>query len=308
MRPPISIADVLWAQAALRPATDASKAQIALALGFGQRTSIDFASDSATAEAADEPTLSLPLEAEQLPAKVARDMPARQFSLSVRPVGHEPPAYPATTDPTLFQPKAGARPAPFPPLLNPGWTRSILSTALMRPARIGALDVRSVIERIARGEAISRLPQQTLSVVAPLVHVLLDVGPGMLPFLEDQRGLLEVLRRVVGKHAVEVAHFSGVPLRAGIGLPGKWRAFRPARGSAVLVVTDLGLARGGLGSVPLPSWSQFLRGARQDGAPVVGLVPYPATRWPRELSKMMHLLHWDRATPVARAKARSSLA
>lgn len=306
MRPPISIADVLRAYAKLRPRTAESKQQIASLLGFGGMRQLD------SKHVPHAPDLLPPAEVPQSEAPFVPTsaplahavQPSKQLGLTVSgPIGHAASTYVDTGDPSLFRKRSGVAPAPFPPLLMPGWTRAILSTALTRSVPLGALDVDVALERLSRAEPLRVVPRLRVTTMAPWIQVLVDVGTGMLPFVEDQRYLLEALRRVAGKSAVESLSYVGAPTHAGSGGPSNWRAFQPVSRAAVLVMGDLGCGRGATDAARPEEWAKFAEMVKQHGSRLVTLVPYPSSRWPRQLARLLQPVHWDRRTPVGRVKA-----
>ena len=122
----------------------------------------------------------------------------------------------------------------------------------------------------------------------------------MLPFLDDARALSDDLLRVFGADRVEVLRFDESPLAgAGPGAPRTWsRDFTAVTGSCVVAVSDIGVASG-----RVDEWLVFARTVRRAGNHLVAFVPYGPDRWPRELARVMDLVHWDRTTTAGRAAA-----
>jgi hypothetical protein len=211
-------------------------------------------------------------------------------------------------------------PRPVPELFVAGWNRAILSAALSTARRDGAVDLLALVLRLVRGEALRRLPRRPRPTLARGVQLLLDRSDAMAPFYEDVQRLVRDVRHLVGEAALDVVEFAGCPSR-GAGRPdesewrdctlpgpgtGAERSLVPARGSAVVCVTDLGIGRvaGGPAPVRPREWLAVAAWLRRAGCPLVGLVPYHEVRWPRALARRLALVHWNRTT-TASAVARA---
>lgn len=203
------------------------------------------------------------------------------------------------------RPGGGGSP-PVEPLLVPRWTRGILHV-LAATSREGELDVERLVERMGRAELLSRLPRRGWPTLRRGLRVLLDVGPGMMPFAADTRWLLERLREVVGPERTWESVFVGGPwmgpLSNGMGVEtAPWSP--PSAGTPVLVVGDLGASRR---QFPLESgceadWLNFAQGVRRAGCPLIALTPGSAGRYPAALRRAMVLIPWDRRTTAGRLR------
>lgn len=192
---------------------------------------------------------------------------------------------------------------PLEPLFPVRTSRAILSGALATPSSSGPLHLAKIIESLSRGELVRFIPWLSIPTLTRGVQLLIDRGEGMQPFAADQTALRAVLVRVVGRDRTEVLYFEGSPLwGAGIGPKDEWPDYRPpATGTPVVVLTDLGIARPlrSSGFAGASDWRQLTQVLGRAGCPLLALVPYPARRWPAELSKCMTILQWDRATTVS---------
>src|SRR5262249_38477003 len=65
---------------------------------------------------------------------------------------------------------------------------------------------------------------------------------------------------------------------------------------AVLALTDLGLAHGGLRAVEEASWLELTKALARMDSELVVLTPCPQDRWPRQLRAAATIVQWDRAT------------
>lgn len=203
------------------------------------------------------------------------------------------------------RPSGGEGP-PVEPLLVPRWTRGILHV-LAATAREGELDVERLVERVGRAEPLARLPRRAWPTLRRGLRVLLDVGPGMMPFAADTRWLLDRLREVVGPERTWESVFVGGPWRGplcdGMGVEtGPWSP--PPAGTPVLVVGDLGACRKQfpLESASEADWLEFARGVRRAGCPLIAMTPGAPTRYPSALRRALVLIPWDRRTTAGRLR------
>lgn len=206
--------------------------------------------------------------------------------------------------------RAEAAPA-FEPLLFPVWTRAILSGALSSRTDDGPLDLKRVVEQIARGEASARLPRRPRPTLARGVQVLVDRGETMLLFAEDQRWLEAEIQKVVGPGRAPVLYFEGCPTRrAGRGSWSRWKPYLehhlPRSGTVLLLLTDLGA--GHPASVAAPAgadeWLDFAGRLRRHGCPLVAFVPYAPARYPDALHRLVTIIQWDRTTSASSVHSR----
>jgi len=193
------------------------------------------------------------------------------------------------------------------PLLAPAQTRAILSTGLATTAYDGALWVEEAVRRIARGQHFGDVPRMPRPTLLRGVQVLVDRGGGMLPFYEDVKELLDRIRSVVGRTLVHVLQFEASPLRGvGAGAQWSWTGYehhRPAPGTVVLLVTDLGIGTSPAGSgASVREWLAFAELVRRERCALRALVPYPENRWPAALKDVLTILPWDRGTGVHRVQ------
>ncbi len=187
--------------------------------------------------------------------------------------------------------------------------RGLLSSAVATLEAEGELDVAAIVNRLAQRQALSTLPLTLRATTRRGVQVLIDRGPGMAPFTDDQGQIIDVLDVLLADDRLEIHEFSACPVR---GLLSKhddelenWKP--PRRGTPILVLTDLGLGgpRFGIERATVAEWLAFANSARTLGHALIGLIPYEAKRWPARLARAMALLHWSERTTVS--KVRSAL-
>ena len=85
---------------------------------------------------------------------------------------------------------------------------------------------------------------------------------------------------------------------------------RPPRvGTLLLILSNLGIGGPPLldGSSSHREWFDLAQAARRRGSSVVALVPYPPSRWPRALARVVAMLEWDRTTTASAAKRAARL-
>lgn len=214
---------------------------------------------------------------------------------------HSPPTWVAAV-PALEALDEPAADTPPPPLFDRVRRRGILSSALATCVDEGDLDMQRIMACASEGKPLAHLPRLPVPTLRQGVQVLLDVGEGMDPFAEDQRGLVLALDDVLADVRLEVLRFVGCPSRGVCGPSGsRYRAWQfPPRGVPMLVVTDLGVGGPTLDPARGTSaeWAAFAHRLRQAQHVLVGLVPYEATRWPMRLARSMTLIHWSERTTV----------
>ncbi|WP_224363658.1 hypothetical protein [Hyalangium versicolor] len=205
----------------------------------------------------------------------------------------------------MAPPSAAPGSLPLEPLFASATSRHLLTTALRTPSGEGPPDVEVLIQVLSRGEPVRTFPSQELPTLSRGVHVLVDKGEGMQPFTRDQRELLAQLRRVVGSERVSSTSFIGLPGRR---TPRGRALVLPPRGTPLLLLTDLGLGGPAYSSsrASLDEWMALARKWGATGHPLVAFVPYPPSRWPRELTKLIRIVQWDRHTTVGRVLSASA--
>lgn len=198
----------------------------------------------------------------------------------------------AATDP-------GGPGAPLESLFAPGRVRGILRE-MTTLSRAGANpDIAAIVRLIARAQPVSTLPRLRVTALGHSVQWLFDAGPSMLPFARDKQQLAAAATRLLGRDRVRIADFIGHPLQAV--RPQRqvqWGELHwPPRGSALVVVSDLGIGSRDSG-LQAPLWQQFAQDCRRQRLRSVVLIPYEQARWPAVASAFDTALSWDLATGV----------
>jgi len=310
----LSHADVLRAIARLKTKTDQRRRDVARLLGFEWKKADPAAPREPSPERQARTrtkrrrTRSLP----PLVPQVTREAPPVDVSFELS--GPEPGSKVQGVLPTGFPDFSGADVPPLEPLplLVPRWTRAILSTALSAATASEEIDLPAAIDLLASGHPLRALPRRRAGRIAPAAQVLIDAGESMTPFLADQARLLADLAQVIGGSSLEMLKFVGTPLRnAGRGARRSWPVYSPPPpGTAIVLVTDLGIADTGFGQAApdTAEWMRFLELLQLRGCPAIALVPYGPHRWPARIAHVLPIITWDRATTVRHARFGTAIA
>lgn len=226
----------------------------------------------------------------------------------LRPTSIEGTSVPREPVEPLGRPTSERVPLPHLPLLVPRWTSAIVRAMLSRQVCEGPVDIPALIDTLAHGRPVARLPRRRVPTLRYGVQVLVDRSAGMQPFRRDQDQLVRQIRTVVGSGLVEVGYFSGLPQR-GTGPGARWTrtAYTPPElGRRILLLSELGL--GGppddLHRAPQADWEEFVGLVTRAGCSIVALTPYPPERWPGWMTRLLPLVSWDRTTTASRARVR----
>lgn len=189
--------------------------------------------------------------------------------------------------------------APMDSLFPAGRVRAILRDMATVSSPSGELDTHRAVALLARGEAITALPQRSRRTLSPSIGLLFDAGPTMLPFSRDKQQLGATALRLLGKDRVRIADFIGNPsqgVRAQRQV--RWEALRwPVRGATLVVISDLGIGAPHLSDAQ-HDWAPWLREAHGRGIRTLALIPYEASRWPAVAQGFDLAMSWDLSTGV----------
>jgi hypothetical protein len=316
-RPLISIGDAIRAMVDLSPADGEARAAIRDLLGLGQEPDAPVQpglgvwgrSESGAAAGAQrvmtQPYVSPPVRV-SLGAPAAAGGVSTLRHVGTSPAGTDRPAWIEAAGDVMGGAALERAPPPPSPLFGPPAGRAILTAALATSVAEGDVDIQAIIDTLSRARPVIELPRLHAPTLRRGVQLLIDHGPGMVPFCADQAGFIDAIDDVLSDDRLEVLHFAGCPSRGvGPGVRSRWTEWSPPPpGTPVLAVTDVGL-----GGSPLDSdcaspeeWLRFAHHARDEGVALFGLVPYGASRWPPELARAMTLLHWSERTTVGEVR------
>lgn len=206
----------------------------------------------------------------------------------------------------------GTQRPPHLPLLEPRWTRAILTSTLATLSDEGELDIDETVDLIAGVRPLDPLPRLPVRTMRRGVQLLLDRSPALTPYSRDVDWLADQVLRIAGRDRIDVRDFVACPVRRSGDADADDRGddpfeaeqtayAPPARNTVVLAVTDLGIGRphGWTEWAAVDEWLSFASMLRKAACPLVALVPYAAHRWPRRLSRSMTILEFDRRTTAS---------
>ncbi len=197
------------------------------------------------------------------------------------------------------------------PLLDPMTLRSAVVSAVETRSLETVPDVDALTAALIRGEAIREIPFRRSPTVRRGAQVLVDRGPGMVPFVRDADQLAAAISSLVNASSTSVLRFRGMPGWGVYDLHGARRRYEyPPPGVPVVIISDFGISSEALPDVRpvLSEWLQLVRELRARGSSVVAFIPYERERWPRELAGSVVLVNWDRgATSMKIRTARERL-
>ena len=204
------------------------------------------------------------------------------------------------TNPADYRATAPVGPeSPLESLFPPGRVRGILRELTTVTSASGPPDIAAAIELMARATPIELLPRKQVTTLCHSIQLLFDAGPAMLPFARDKQQLSATTLRLFGRDRVRVADFISSPLqRVRAQRQVRWDDLRwPARGSALVVVSDLGIGAG-TSETHADEWRHFVEQADSRGLRSIVLIPYERDRWPTAAAAFGTALTWDLDTGV----------
>ena len=114
--------------------------------------------------------------------------------------------------PALPPPSGSRTPAPLhEPLLASRQAPALLAALCSTTRFTGRLDVRPVVQHIARRQPLRRLPRYARPTLARGVRVSADAGEGLKAFLQDRQQVVTALKLLMGEALVEVGWFLDDP-------------------------------------------------------------------------------------------------
>ena len=306
-RAPVSLRDGIVALAELRPADDSSQQAILELLGLTRaavsqdapatvappvspesRPAAGAAPGAAAPPATASPATT-PRPAQPLPTHVVR----KQGLASVQPAWKTPGA-------ALPPASKASEPAPLPAIFPPLEGRGIYTAALSTRVPEGEPDLDHAVNELAHYRPLRELPRLPLRTLRRGVQLLLDTGPSMAPYAADVHALADELATLLSGAQLERLYFMRCP-RRGVreSLRARGRTWPvPPRGMPVLAVSDFGIADNvdDEDAASVEEWRRFADEVRAEGHPLIGHVPFAASRWPAALTDVITLIHWSERT------------
>ena len=314
---PVSLGDLLLVEADLRPADEEARAAIDALLGFSRTPAAPLtaslgpwqANEPQSPGGVQPPPQRAPSSA-QAPETSRQTTPRLNGSRTevrfVRRIGFDAPDWAGKAEP--FQPAAGSDTSlPPPPLFAASHARAIL-TAMFATFHDGPdFDVDRMVSQLARGRRVEAIPYAQVPTLRGGAQVLIDVAETMDPYRDDITQLLADLDRLFGRAHLEVLQFRHCPSarddrRRGVfddprRRPVRWRP--PAPGVPVLIISDFALSpavNDELDYATAGEWHEFAADVVAAHCHPVGLLPYPPSRWPMALGRVMSFVHWSERT------------
>ena len=195
-----------------------------------------------------------------------------------------------------FKDDGESKPIAVAPIFAAARARSILSAAVSARSEDGPIAVQKLVDMLCRLEPVQTMPRSPLATVRRGVQLLVDRWGGMDPYSHDVADVVRMIERVVGSPRTQVLWCAGAPLREVMTMTNLTEMWRPpARGTPVVIVSDLGIG-GNIrtsGRTPSSEWIALARRARGVGCPVIALVPFGKERWRSALVRVITHIHWD---------------
>lgn len=316
LRTAVSISDLIRAVRTLRPDESTTVDQIAALMGL----TVSMApAPTAAPEPPPIPPPTPPPPSE--PSVPTEQLRASEVQRTAQAVSHDVPARATRVDPLPRESAFNRPPREVPPLdvllkvtasarvdgettlFVRQWQRGVLTALISVLTPSGGLDIARIVEQIARRSAVQQLPRRAVYTTRKGLQILVDAGKGMWPYSSDVSELEKLLRLTAGQDSVHVMRFDQTPTGGvGRGTRRNWKAYEPpAPGTPVLVVSDFGLARPFDGVSLADGWEPVARAAI-GRCPLLGLTPFPQSRWPAWLTDTFAVLQWDRAATAALAR------
>lgn len=160
-------------------------------------------------------------------------------------------------------------------------------------------DLPRIVDRIAKGELLRRLPKAKRKGWASQAQLIIDFAPSLLPFWADFNGLHEQLADLRGQAGLNVLAFpDGDPFGAcWHNTSDGWRTVNrynpPQAGTPVLVLSDLGCNE--VSEQRRMRWRRFGAQLARSGCRPVALMSSPPRWWDAELTQVFIAVYWDRA-------------
>ena len=187
-------------------------------------------------------------------------------------------------------------------LLSPQGAPQIMR-AMVSQSRPGPVNMPAAVKAAARLETLKEIPRKTLQTLNFGCDLLLDMGAGLRPFLQDRAEIHALLEKVMGRDRIRCRYFVDCP-ELGVGAyPGDTsEEYRePHHRRPVLVISDLCIGQPATAGprASMAHWRAFVRKFEARTSQLLCLVPYPPYRWPFELLGRLTMVPWDRTTSVA---------
>jgi hypothetical protein len=165
----------------------------------------------------------------------------------------------------------------------------------------GDLDIEGIVEILAHGEPLTRVPRIATITVRRGVHVLVDAASGLDPYRSDIQQLLVSFDALLADDRLQIQSFFGCPSRGVFSSGDTLDAWTlPPSGTLVAIISDFGIGGPLIDDerASAAEWLAFIGRVRRGGHASIGFVPYEARRWPPAIARSLTLIHWSERTTV----------
>ena len=167
-----------------------------------------------------------------------------------------------------------------------------ITMIIRRPRRSIEVDIEAAVELVAEQRPLEQLPRLVEHTLDRGVTIVADVGPEMLPYLEDVAHLADATQRVAGvpeTRIVWVEDSDEVPV------------LDPDR--PVMIISTLGVARAPASPPGLAArWREWARAMSEVEADLIALVPHRRRRWSEDAATV-RFVAWDDLAEVGRGRS-----
>jgi hypothetical protein len=194
------------------------------------------------------------------------------------------------------------RPRSLAPLFNPITERGVLIETLGNQRPEGEVAILEVVDLLARGQPLEKLPREKIQTLSQGCHILVDYGIGMQPFTRDTEQLITSINKVAGEEHTQVFTFVDSPLNGVLTKDMEDIDYEPPGNDAsVLAITDFGAGspRGLDWETRLQDWLILASRVYKTNSSFVVLNPYISKRWPPQLIEELQIVYWDRQTKAS---------
>jgi len=194
---------------------------------------------------------------------------------------------------------------PLPPLFNALSERGILIELLGVQRPEGDVAIMEVVDLLARGEPLQKLPREAIQTLSQGCHVLVDFSLGMQPFRRDTEQLIASIHKVVGEEHTQVFTFVDSPLNGVLTTDLVDIEYEPPKnGASVLAITDLGAVSlpGILPEARAQDWFKLASMVHNANCAFAILNPYIRKRWLPQLAGRLPIVLWDRQIKASDAR------
>jgi len=192
------------------------------------------------------------------------------------------------------RPPETADPAPvFRPLLPPTEARDRVVALASRERAVGPIDIAELVRSIALLRPSTEVPRLKRLRLRSEVWFIADESMVMTPFREDQEHLLELLVRMIGDGAVTVRYVFGDP---GAALVDEMGRRSVPTDVFVLAFSDFGAGenRTQVRDAYADAWVGLAATLGRAHSEIVGVTPYPPSRWPPQCRRAFRMVQLDR--------------